>query len=51
MPEDLPIDSQTPDSLMLFGFWYRALPSNQLKRGQLAKAMLLEQPLVVGRDL
>jgi phenylpropionate dioxygenase-like ring-hydroxylating dioxygenase large terminal subunit len=50
MPDDSPLQSQTPDSLMLFGFWYRALPSDQLGRGQLAKAMLLEQPLVVGRD-
>jgi phenylpropionate dioxygenase-like ring-hydroxylating dioxygenase large terminal subunit len=50
MPDDIPLQSETPDALMLFGFWYRALPSNQLGRGQLAKAMLLEQPLVVGRD-
>ncbi len=50
MPDDLPLQSQTPDALMLFGFWYRALPANQLRRGQLAKTMLLEQPLVIGRD-
>jgi phenylpropionate dioxygenase-like ring-hydroxylating dioxygenase large terminal subunit len=50
MPEESAIQSETPDSLMLFGFWYRALPSDQLARGELAKAMLLEQPLVVGRD-
>jgi len=49
MPDDLQLQSQTPDALMLFGFWYRALPSNQLRRGQLAKTMLLEQPLVIGR--
>jgi phenylpropionate dioxygenase-like ring-hydroxylating dioxygenase large terminal subunit len=36
---------------MLHGFWYRALPSDRVHRGQLAKAMLLEEPLVVGRDL
>src|SRR5579883_1243891 len=41
---------QTPDSLMLPGFWYRALPSGRLRRGQLQKVMLLEIPLVVGRD-
>ena len=35
---------------MLFGFWYRALPSEGVKRGELLSAMLLEQPLVVGRD-
>ena len=41
---------QTPDSLMLFGFWYRALPSERAGRGKLVKAMLLEVPLVIGRD-
>jgi phenylpropionate dioxygenase-like ring-hydroxylating dioxygenase large terminal subunit len=50
MPDDLPLQSQTPDALMLFGFWYRALPADQVRRGKLAKAMLLEQPLVIGRD-
>src|ERR1700716_2052350 len=50
MPEDSPLQSQTPDALMLFGFWYRALPASQLRSGELAKTMLLEQPLVVGRD-
>ena len=35
---------------MLFGFWYRALPSDNLSRGKLVKTMLLEQPLVLGRD-
>jgi len=41
---------QTPDSLMLYGFWYRALPSEQVARDHLHKAMLLETPLVIGRD-
>jgi phenylpropionate dioxygenase-like ring-hydroxylating dioxygenase large terminal subunit len=41
---------QTPDSLMLHGFWYRALPGDRVHRNQLVKAMLLESPLVVGRD-
>jgi len=41
---------QTPDSLMLHGFWYRALPADRVFRNQLVKAMLLEQPLVIGRD-
>ncbi len=41
---------QTPDSLMLNGFWYRALPSERVSRNRLHKAMLLEMPLVVGRD-
>jgi len=42
--------SQTPDSLMLFGFWYRALPSELVSRNRMHKAMLLETPLVIGRD-
>ena len=46
---DLP-KREAPDALMLTGFWYRALPSDEIKRGQLRKAMLLEIPLVVGRD-
>jgi phenylpropionate dioxygenase-like ring-hydroxylating dioxygenase large terminal subunit len=46
---DLPT-REAPDSLMLTGFWYRALPSNHVSRGQLCKAMLLEIPLVIGRD-
>jgi phenylpropionate dioxygenase-like ring-hydroxylating dioxygenase large terminal subunit len=41
---------QIPDSLMLHGFWYRALPANQLSRTRLHKATLLEIPLVLGRD-
>ena len=41
---------QTPDSLVLFGFWYRALPSEAVTGKRLHKAMLLETPLVIGRD-
>src|ERR1700721_3489051 len=41
---------QAPDSLMLTGFWYRALPANRALRNQLHKAMRLEIPLVVGGD-
>jgi phenylpropionate dioxygenase-like ring-hydroxylating dioxygenase large terminal subunit len=41
---------EAPDSLMLTGFWYRALGSSQVGRGTLHKAMLLETPLVIGRD-
>jgi len=51
MPDEFPLQSQTgwqtPDALMLFGFWYRAMPAAQLGRGQLSKTMLLEQPLVI----
>jgi len=45
-----PLKREAPDSLMLTGFWYRALPSDHVSRGQLHKAMLLEIPLVIGRD-
>src|SRR4029077_8688643 len=38
---------QTPDSLMLFGFWYRALPSDQVTTRRLHKAQLLETPLAI----
>ena len=41
---------ETPDSLMLYGFWYRALPSDRVSGDQLRKAMLLETPLAIGRD-
>jgi phenylpropionate dioxygenase-like ring-hydroxylating dioxygenase large terminal subunit len=41
---------ETPDSAMLSGFWYRAAASDQVPRNELRKAMLLEIPLVVGRD-
>src|SRR5256885_2805935 len=46
---DLP-KREAPDSLMLTGFWYRALPSEKVKPGSLHKAVLLEIPLVLGRD-
>jgi phenylpropionate dioxygenase-like ring-hydroxylating dioxygenase large terminal subunit len=41
---------EAPDSLMLTGFWYRAMPSEKVKPRHLTKAMLLEIPLVIGRD-
>ena len=41
---------EAPDSEMLFGFWYRAAASDQIPRNGFRKAMLLEIPLVVGRD-
>ena len=41
---------QAPDSLMLTGFWYRALPGDRVQRNQLNQATLLEIPLVIGRD-
>ncbi|HKN33772.1 MAG TPA: Rieske 2Fe-2S domain-containing protein [Terriglobales bacterium] len=47
---DSPLQRQAPDSPMLFGFWYRALPSGRVQRRKLVKAMLLEMPLIIGRD-
>src|SRR5881275_1725734 len=47
---DLSPQRETPDSRMLFGFWYRAMPANDIGRNRLKKAMLLEMPLVIGRD-
>ena len=41
---------EIPDSLMLHGFWYRALPARQVRGNQLRKSMLLETPLAIGRD-
>src|ERR1700746_1129635 len=50
MPElELP-QRQATDSLMLTGFWYRALPADRVHRNQLYNATLLEIPLVIGRD-
>ena len=50
MPDlDLP-QRQATDTLMLTGFWYRALPADRVHRNQLHKATLLEIPLVIGRD-
>lgn len=37
-------------SQMLWGFWYPALPSARVRGRQLERAMLLEVPLVLGRD-
>jgi phenylpropionate dioxygenase-like ring-hydroxylating dioxygenase large terminal subunit len=39
-----------PEQLMLYDFWYRALPSDTLRLNQLRKITLLETPLVLGRD-
>ena len=50
MPELEAPQRETPDALMLSGFWYRALPSDRVGRHELIKATLLETPLVLGRD-
>jgi len=41
---------EAPDSLMLYGFWYRALPGKHVGGSRLQKTMLLETPLALGRD-
>ena len=49
--QELPAsDRQNPDSVMLLGFWYRAIASEQLTRDRMHTATLLEIPLVLGRD-
>jgi phenylpropionate dioxygenase-like ring-hydroxylating dioxygenase large terminal subunit len=50
MPELEAPQRQATDTLMLTGFWYRALPADRVQRSQLHQAMLLEIPLVIGRD-
>ena len=42
--------TQNSDWLMLFDFWYRAVPSDRVARRQLVKTMLLGVPIVIGRD-
>jgi len=39
-----------PDALMLYGFWYRAVPADLLHPEMLYKILLLEIPMVLGRD-
>jgi phenylpropionate dioxygenase-like ring-hydroxylating dioxygenase large terminal subunit len=41
---------QAADGSVLFGFWYPALRSRELRLGKLSKAMLCGIPLVMGRD-
>jgi phenylpropionate dioxygenase-like ring-hydroxylating dioxygenase large terminal subunit len=50
MTEISPPQREMPDSLMLYRFWYRALPARQVRGNHLSKAMLLETPLAIGRD-
>ena len=46
-PAEKPRDAA---SQMLWGFWYPALPSARVRGRRLERAMLLEVPLVIGRD-
>jgi phenylpropionate dioxygenase-like ring-hydroxylating dioxygenase large terminal subunit len=50
MPELESPQRQTPDAQFLYGFWYRALPGDQVSRKGLTKALLMGIPLVLGRD-
>ena len=43
-------ESNTAVSQMLWGFWYPALRSREVRRQGLKRALLLEVPLVIGRD-
>ena len=50
MNDETPSKPRDPASEMLWGFWYPALRSEQLRGKKLERAMLLEVPLVLGRD-
>jgi phenylpropionate dioxygenase-like ring-hydroxylating dioxygenase large terminal subunit len=50
MSEETPSKSSKAYGEMLWGFWYPALRSDQVRGRKLARAMLLEVPLVIGRD-
>src|SRR3989442_12271720 len=45
-----PGSSASTDSGMLWDFWYPAVRSRQIRGRALSTAMLLEVPLVLGRD-
>ena len=50
MSNETPSKSDKAYSEMLWGFWYPALRSDQVRGRKLQRAMLLEVPLVIGRD-
>ena len=50
MNDNTSLKSSDPTSDMLWGFWYPALRSDLLRARKLERAMLLEVPLVLGRD-
>jgi phenylpropionate dioxygenase-like ring-hydroxylating dioxygenase large terminal subunit len=50
MNDNTPSNSSDPTSDVLWGFWYPALRSDQLRGRKLERAVLLEVPLVLGRD-
>jgi phenylpropionate dioxygenase-like ring-hydroxylating dioxygenase large terminal subunit len=50
MSEGSSSQPKTQASEMLWGFWYPALCSNEVRGRGLRRAMLLDVPLVIGRD-
>ena len=50
MNEETSSKSNKAYAEMLWGFWYPALRSDQVRGRKLQRAMLLEVPLVIGRD-
>jgi phenylpropionate dioxygenase-like ring-hydroxylating dioxygenase large terminal subunit len=50
MNETAPSKASDGAGQMLWGFWYPALRSDQLQTHRLMRAILLEAPLVLGRD-
>ena len=50
MSDSTPSNPSNPAGDMLWGFWYPALRSDQLLAHRLQRALLLEVPLVIGRD-
>ena len=50
MSDGTPSKSTNGYGEMLWGFWYPALRSDQVRGRKLERAMLLEVPLVLGRD-
>ncbi len=50
MSDGTPSKSNNGSGEMLWGFWYPALRSAQVRGRKLERAMLLEVPLVIGRD-
>jgi phenylpropionate dioxygenase-like ring-hydroxylating dioxygenase large terminal subunit len=51
MSDGTPSKSSNGYGEMLWGFWYPALRSDQVRGRKLQRAMLLEVPLVIGRDV
>jgi phenylpropionate dioxygenase-like ring-hydroxylating dioxygenase large terminal subunit len=50
MNDAAPSKNTDSASQMLWGFWYPALRSDEVRGNQLRRTMLLEVPLVIGRD-